>query len=157
MTVIARRIRATPYRSASKAWSVIVDLLAPAGENAARRELEAIAGIAAELIADETMTAPIVVTGSGPRVRLYCLYDDDAISGEDANENRLAFDATSGDWHVLLPCPSADLTWVRTALAAHSQRTSVRDMFEAVGSEDDDKAARTQAEVVVDPEDFFRT
>src|SRR5260370_36015058 len=108
MPVAARRVRATPARSASEAWTVIMDLLAPSSVPAARGEVEAIAGIASGLIADEAMTAPIVVFGSGPRVRLYCLYDEEAISGEDANESPLAFDATSGDWQMSLPCPAAD-------------------------------------------------
>ena len=38
MTVVARRIRATPERGASDAWQVIVDLIAPK-DGAARREL----------------------------------------------------------------------------------------------------------------------
>ena len=74
MTVIARRIKATPARSASSAWSVIVSLLAPKADSAARVELENIAGIAGSLISDEAFrSSPAVVYGSGPRIRLYCL------------------------------------------------------------------------------------
>ena len=34
MSVVARRIRATPERSASETWRAIVDLLAPGNESA---------------------------------------------------------------------------------------------------------------------------
>lgn len=98
MTVIARRIIATPARPASEAWSLIVELLAPESESQARKELLAIAGIASALIADEAMkTAPIVVSGSGPRVRIYCLYDEEAIVGEQAKETSLPAIPTAGN------------------------------------------------------------
>ena len=38
MTVVARRIRATPERGASDAWQLIVDLIAPK-DGTARSEL----------------------------------------------------------------------------------------------------------------------
>jgi hypothetical protein len=46
MTVIARRIIATPVRSASEAWAAIVNILAPQSGSKARQELLAIEGIA---------------------------------------------------------------------------------------------------------------
>lgn len=159
MTVVARRVCATPARSASEAWTVIMDLLAPSPASAARRELEAIAGIASGLIADEAMTAPIVTFGSGPRVRIYCLYDEEAISGEDANETPLAFDATSVNWHMSLPCPPADLAWVQAALATRSDLITARDQYAPVDDSETDEAvdSRATSEIVVDQERFFRS
>ena len=49
--------------------------------------------------------AAIMVTCDGPRTRIYCLYDDDAIDGSDAKEDALGFDPLNGDWRVSLPCP----------------------------------------------------
>jgi hypothetical protein len=53
MTVVARRIRATPERGASDAWQVIVDLIAPK-DGTARRELLSIEGIASSIISTQS-------------------------------------------------------------------------------------------------------
>lgn len=129
MSVIARRIVASPVRTASEVWQIIVDLIAPADGSEARSELGAVAGVGCSLIAAESMrTAPIVVSGVGPRVRIYCLYDDDAIIGERANEGALPVDITAGDWLMSLPCPTEDLSWVQTALIKHSRHVTARDL-----------------------------
>jgi hypothetical protein len=103
MTVVARTFCSIPKRSALDTWAAIVDLLAPRAGSDSRRELDSVAGIASSLITREAMTAPIVVYGCGPRVRIYCVYNEDAITGDAASENKLAFDATDGDWHMSLP------------------------------------------------------
>lgn len=81
MTVLARTIRATPHRPADEAWEVIVGLLAPtAGQ--ARDELMRVGGVASSLIASEAPKEDaMVVWGAGPRVRVYCLFGEDAVTG----------------------------------------------------------------------------
>ena len=116
MTVVSRRVVATPARSASGAWDVIVKLVTASG-SPARQELQGIEGIASCVIAEESLKAdPFVIFGSGPRLRIYCLYNEDAIAGEDANETALTFTPTEGDWQMSLPCPADDLAWVEKAL-----------------------------------------
>jgi hypothetical protein len=155
MTTLARRIIATPARPTPEAWQVIVTLLAPQSDSSPRKELLGIAGIACSLIVDEAMkAAPIVVSGSGPRVRIYCLYDEDAISAENANEDALPFNATEGDWHMSLPCPADDLTWVQGALRKLSSRVTARDMATAQPDEAESRASTKNIEV--DKEAFFR-
>ena len=61
----------------------------------------------------------IVIWGNGPRVRVYCLFGDSAISAEDKNEDALAICPTGGDWSMSLPCPPEDLSWVQEELAKH--------------------------------------
>ena len=78
-----------------------------------------------------------VVYGSGPRVRLYCLYGDKAISGDGASESALAFNPTEGDWRMSLPCRADDLDWVRDALKRKSSRITARDLDESIESDDD--------------------
>lgn len=155
MTVLARRIVATPARSASEAWAVIVDLLAPAANSPARKELQAIVGIATSLISDEAFrNAPAVVYGSGPRVRIYCLYGEDAVTSDSAGETKLTVVATEGDWKMSLPCPEVDLTWVQDALKNRSSHVTARDMNSALA--DDAAGEDTSKAVVVDREAFFR-
>ena len=136
-TVVVRRVVATPGRPAADAWAVIADLVAPPG-SAAREDLAAVAGIAISLIAAEAMReSPIVVHGVGPRLRIYCLYDEDAILEEGSSEDPLSWSPTSGDWGMSLPCPRDDLAWVQRALADRSDRITARDWSGRAPSEDE--------------------
>jgi hypothetical protein len=155
MTVIVRRFVSVPARSAAETWKAISDLLASAEKSEGARELASVTGAASSLIAREAMTSPIVVHGSGPRVRIYCLYDDDAIEGDDVNETALPFDVTSGDWKLSLPCPAEDLGWVQNTLKAKSTRITARDMAEPV--EKAGEQGTGQVSGAVDMEAFFKS
>lgn len=156
MSVVARRIRATPERGASDAWQVIVDLLAPK-DGTARKELLSIDGIASSIISTESpRDAAMVVRGKGPRVRIYCLYDDEAISGDEANEAALADCPTDGDWAMSLPADADDVAWVKDALAKKTARVTVREKSEAFddGEEQSKQAGTTEA--AINMEAFLR-
>jgi len=155
-TVIKRQIRATPQRTAAEAWKVMVELMAPDENSAARQDLSRVAGVVGQTIASEaTKTSPIVVFGNGPRVRFYCLYDEDAITGEGANENALSFTAADGDWHMSVPCLAEDLEWVRRELKNRSSRITAREIGENVDDEDSD--APQAVNVEVDVKAFLRS
>jgi hypothetical protein len=151
---VSRSYNSVPQRSAAETWAAITHLLAPSA-GAARLELESIGGIACSLITDQAMTAPIVVTGSGPRVRVYCIYDDDAIEGGKESESPLAFCPTSGDWAMSLPCPTADLAWVQRTLTERSSRITARDRSLGIALDDETKDY-TQAVVLFDEEAFLK-
>ena len=155
ITVARRTFRSTPENDAMATWMAIVDLLTQEKPRGARSELLAVAGVAASIIADQTPgDAPIVVTCDGPRTRIYCLYDDDAIDGSGANEDLLGFDPLNGDWRVSLPCPADDLTWVQAALGRHSRRITARGPDEPVVSEK--SATGTEGKpLVLDPRGFL--
>jgi hypothetical protein len=127
-TVASRTFASTPKRDAAATWAAIVDLLTQGRSGPARNELLAVSGVAASIIADQApKEAPIVVTCDGPRTRIYCFYDDDAIEGSDANEDALGFDPLEGDWRVSLACLKDDLSWVQAALKKHSTRITARE------------------------------
>lgn len=131
-TVISRTVRSTPFRDSSATWQFIVDLLTKGVTSPARAELLSVAGLAASVIADEVLTdACVLVTGDGPRTRIYCAYGEKALDGSDASEDPLGYDALAGNWAVSIPCNKADLTWISTALAKSSQRITARDAAEA--------------------------
>lgn len=99
-----------------------MDVIAPEGAPG-RHELLAVAGIAASLIAAEAWeTVPAGVSGVGPQLRIYCLYNEAAIVGDDTNEDDLSWDPTDGDWKMELPCPPEDIDWLGRALSSTSQR-----------------------------------
>lgn len=155
-TVASRTFRSNPQRDALQTWVAIVDLLTQGKTDAARTELLAVAGVAASIIAEQApKDAAIVVTCDGPRTRIYCLYDDDAIEGSDASEDVLGFDPLKGDWRVSLPCPADDLAWVQGALKRHGSRITARDLDAAVSA--DESAGSTKSQTLVfDPKGFLR-
>jgi hexokinase len=133
----------------------IVDLLTQGKTGSARAELLAIAGIAASVIADQApKDAAIIVTCDGPRTRIYCIFDDDAVEGSDANEDALGFDPLKGDWLVSLPCLADDLAWVQSALKKHSARITARDLDEAQTSTDEASTTKSQT-LVFDSKGFL--
>lgn len=150
MSTIARRVAASPVRTASEAWRFITELLSKPDTDGSD-ELIAVTGIACSLIADECFKgAPAVVTGSGPQVRVYCIYDEDAIDGTNINENALSFDTTEGDWKMSLPCREEDLDWVTASLQKKSSRITARDMDGDGRAADDRSASLKQVEVDVE-------
>ena len=154
-TVVRRTFRSNPQRDALQTWTAIVDLLTQGKTGAARTELLAVGGVAASVIAEQApKDAAIVVTCDGPRTRVYCLYDDDAIEGSDANEDALGFDPLKGDWRVSLPCPADDLGWVQGALKKHSTRITARDRDTPMSEDTSATTAKAQG-LVLDPKGFL--
>jgi hypothetical protein len=127
--------------------------LAPGSGHAARKELLDVVGIAASVISDRApKDHAIVATGDGPRTRVYCLFDDDAVDGTDVNEAALGYDALKGDWALSLPCDADDLDWVQRALMKHSTRITARELGASVAADEEQASpTATQASLVLDP------
>lgn len=155
MTVIARRIASIPVRLASETWETIVDLLAPS-EASVRQELLGVTGVAASLITKETIKdSPVIVAGSGPRLRFYCVYGEKAIEGTGVSEASLPSSPTDPDtWILSLPCPADDLKWVQASLEKVSSRISARDMSEQSLPEPEEEAPEARA--TINRETFLR-
>ncbi len=158
MTTVARRdFRSIPYRDASATWSAIVDLLTGGGKDLAKKlELMKVSGVASSVIADQiSRDCPIVVTCDGPRTRVYCCYDEDALDDSSGNEARLGYDALNGDWQVSLPVAEEDLVWIRGALRKNSSRVVARNMDAGLEVEASAQAAPGSA-LVLDVEGFMK-
>ena len=154
--VVARRVASTPSRTASETWSRIVSLLAPDAKSSARAELEKVAGVACSSISSEApKNDAFVVLGSGPRVRVYCVFGDDAITGDGLNEDSLPQSATDGDWSMSIPCPPEDLKWSQDKLAAVSSRVTARAVGQDVPEKDSKSGADSEASINV--QEFLRS
>jgi hypothetical protein len=154
-TVASRTFNSTPRRDAHQTWTAIVDLLTERATTSARSELLAVAGVAASVIADQApRDAPIVVTCDGPRTRIYCVYDDDAIDGSGANETPLGFEPLKGDWRVSLPCLPDDLAWVQRVLKKHTNQVTARALEASVTSENATSVTKAQS-LTLDPKGFL--
>ena len=153
-TVVSRTIRSTPHRDAAQTWSEIVNLLTQGGTVHAKNELLAVAGIASSVIADQApKSTPIVVTCDGPRTRIYCAYDDDAIDDSEESESVLGFDPLKGDWRISLPCQPEDLHWVQNALKKHGNRITARDL--ATGLSEEEASKSKTEDLVLDSKRFL--
>lgn len=160
MTTVAKRaVRSTPHRTSVQTWDFIVGLLTRGDSGpAALPELKSVAGIACSLITDQVMReAAMVVTCDGPRTRIYCLYDDNAIDDADAKEDSLNFDPLNGNWAISLPCAEEDLEWVQRALKTKSSRITARDAQMKLGGDEEAWSSSSEADsVAVDTEGFFK-
>lgn len=149
-TVARRTFSSSPKRDALATWDEIVVLLTRLNADP-RSELESVAGIAASIIGDKSCEkAPIIVSCEGPQTRIYCLYDDDAVEGSDANEDILGFDPLRGDWSISLPCEADDLDWVQSALKQKSDRLTARDKSET--NKQAAESTQASAPLVIDTE-----
>lgn len=157
MSVVVRRVVGAPVRTAAEVWAIIADLVAAQG-TAARQELDRVAGIVMSLIAGETMgDSPIVIYGVGPRLRVYCLYGEAAVLGENASEDALLWTPTDGDWAMSLPSAAEDLPWIQRALARASARVTARDKAEMAPGEEQVELQKTSREIgPVNQEAFLR-
>jgi hypothetical protein len=154
VTVLVRHVAAAPVRSASITWDLITDLLAPS-PGSARSELQAVSGVACALIASEAPKCdPIIAFGDGPRIRVYCLFGEDARAGDDKDEDPFAKCPTNGDWHVSLPCSEEDFSWVQEELKRIASHVSARKFGEQV--EESEKSVGKPNTLKVNKDAFFR-
>jgi hypothetical protein len=156
-TVIARRVASTPRRNASETWAKIVELVAPDPNSPARKELALAAGVACSSISSEAIKdAAIVVWGGGPRARVYCLFDEDAITQDDMNEDPLPKSPTEGDWRMSIPCLPEDVAWSKAKLASATSRITARSMDEDVADEEP-KAAVAASAMSINLAEFMKS
>ena len=156
-TVITRLFASTPQRTAGTTWTAIISILAPDKSGSAYAELVKIAGVAASLIASEApANDAIYVYGNGPQVRLYCLFGDDAVSGDGVNEEAFSEAPTEGDWRMSLPCLAEDLAWTQKTLKSLSSRITARAVGEDMEYEKT-KNAQGSTALVLDLKEFLKS
>ena len=108
---VRRNIASIPARSAAETWAAIVDLVKGA-DSVDTAQLDAAASIMQSLIADEQPAAvPIVFSGSGPRVLIYCVYNEEAMESG-LKIDSLPSNPTQGDWRMTAPCENDDVAWM---------------------------------------------
>lgn len=115
MSTVARKFSACPVRTAANTWETITNVIG-AGNETVKAELTKVAGIAASIISDGTPAEnAITIIGTGPRLRIYCLYEEDG-SIEDANESTLHWNLFEGEWEIHFPVEKEDFGWVKKSL-----------------------------------------
>jgi hypothetical protein len=137
---VRRDIASIPARSAAETWKAIISLVTSDG-TVDRGQLEAAASIMESLIADEQPASmPIVFSGSGPRVLVYLVYNEEAMeAGLDIDP--LATNPTAGDWRMTAPCEDDDVSWMNKSLKSRAPRLSVHAAKDAPNTEASEKTA----------------
>ena len=103
MSVATRKFAASPKRNAAETWTAIMAAIAP-NNDSVKSVLASVTGVAASVIAEGTPSSfPITVVGSGSRLRVYCLYDEDAVTAEEAHEDPLSWNIFESEWKIHFP------------------------------------------------------
>ena len=125
MSTVARRFLASPVRLTSDTWKRISALICQ-NNSSASTEFEKVAGLASCILNDGIFADnPVVVKNEGPRLRVYCLYGEDALSGDDKNEDSLTWRPTEKEWHVFLPCSAEEFDETVKSLKGKSAKFSL--------------------------------
>lgn len=125
MSTVARHFTASPARLSSATWEAISGLICKTDRDAAA-EFAKVGGLASSLINEKYLSEhPLVLKNKGPRLRVYCLYGDDATSGEDANEEPLSWSPTADEWNAFLPCSEDEDQEMTASLKGKSAKFSI--------------------------------
>lgn len=127
MTVTIRRFAACPERTSTQTWDEITTTICDKDETA-KKEFKKVVGGLSSIISDEIpASSPIVVRGSGPLLRIYCQYGEDAVLGTDNSEDELSWNIFATDWKVYVPCKKEELDLMKRAVENKSEYFEVYD------------------------------
>src|ERR1700683_770968 len=143
---VRRDIASIPVRSAGETWQAIIDLITRDGSVDANT-LKGAASVMESLIADEhAAKVPIVVKGEGPRLVIYCLYNEAAMeAGKDVDP--LNWNPTGGaEWCMTAPVEAADVAWMTDALKNRAPRITVHDVTMRPADDEEDAKATAGAD-----------
>lgn len=155
-TRIRRRVAASPARTPMETWEKICSILAPESGSEARKELMKVAGEACSTISSEgPMDSPFIVHGSGLRIHVYCVYGEDAVSGEGVEEEVLSSNPTTGDWALSMPVPEEDLEWTKKSLKEKCTRVTARASGEAL-AESKDRTSLATSGFSINESEFYK-
>lgn len=152
MSAIVRKIASSPKRTAVEVWETICKMISDQSSDTIK-VLESVTGISSAIISDEIpKDTPIILVGKGPRVRIYCVYGEDALSEDNCNEYSLIQKPTSGNWHMYLPCNQEDMPWLTEALSIISDSITVYDKEKELNVE---KQPEEPKGLTIDPSSFL--
>lgn len=146
---IRRDISSIPARTAKETWRAIVDLATGDG-SVDRHQLEAASSVMESIIADECPShVPIVFKGCGPRVVIYCLYNEDAMEAGLAIDP-LGANPTKGDWRMTAPSEDDDVAWMNKTLKSRAPRISVHAVSAPADADESETPAKAAQAFEID-------
>ncbi len=150
---MARRFAARPVRTSIEAWAAVRDALCQ-DNNPAAAEFDRIQGVAASVISSNLpATHPFVFIGEGPRVRVYMVYNNQALNGGDLDESPLVSNPFESSWTGWVPASPDEIDRVQTHLRRLSDRFVAYDVDHDLP---EPKAARPDRSLTLDREAMRR-
>jgi hypothetical protein len=147
MSTVARHFTASPARLSSATWQAISGLICKSDRDAAA-EFAKVGGLASSLINEKFFADnPLVLKNKGPRLRVYCIYGEDAITGEDANESDLTWSPTSDEWQAFLPCSADEYDEMTASLKGKSVKFSIYNIEKGIPDDTENEMADSAAAV----------
>jgi hypothetical protein len=138
---VRRDVASIPLRSASETWRVIIELVTNS-DSVDKEQLDSAASIMESLIADEMpASVPITFKGSGVRVVVYCLYNENAMA-QGLDIDKLHINPTAGDWNATAPCEAEDVDWMNKNLKSRAPRIAVHDVDVKPADTDEQQPAK---------------
>jgi len=141
MSTVARHFTASPARLSSATWQAISGLICKTDRDAAA-EFAKVGGLASSLINEKFFADnPLVLKNKGPRLRVYCIYGEDAITGDDVNESDLTWSPTSDEWHAFLPCSADEYDEMTASLKGKSVKFSIYNIEKGIPDDTEQEMA----------------
>lgn len=154
MSTVRRTIISNPERTSIETWTKITGIVCGEDKNA-KKEFNSVSNVICSLLPEELMKAnPMIVKGAGSQLRVYCLYGEDAMTGEDANEDDLSWEITAKSWTAYLPCSQTELAWYEKALSNASDNFKVYDFEKGIETEEATTKQNNSSTFKIDKEAF---
>ena len=147
---VRRDIASVPVRSAKETWRAIIDLVTGEG-SVDGQQLDAASSILESIIADEILAkVPIVFKGAGPRVLIYCLYNEEAMEAGSDIDALASSKPTAGDWRATVPSEADDVDWMNKSLKSRAPRITVHDADKPPADEESDESGQAAKAFEID-------
>jgi hypothetical protein len=144
MSTVARHFTASPARLSSATWQAISELICKTDRDAAA-EFANVSGLASSLINERYFANnPLVLKNKGPRLRVYCIYGEDAVTEEGVNEDDLSWSPTCGEWHAFLPCSADEYDEMAASLKGKSVKFSIYNIEKGIPDDTQNEMADSQ-------------
>ena len=118
---VRRDIASIPLRSSEETWAEYKRLVT-GPDSVDAGQFDAAATVMTSIITDEAFRdEPLTLAGVSHRLVVYLLHGHDALEAG-PNIDKLAWNPTSGDWKLFVPCPEEQFGWAKKTLAARAPR-----------------------------------
>lgn len=149
MSVTSRKFAACPERTSTQTWEKITDVLCKDSPSA-KIEFNSVIGGVSSVICDEIpKDSPIIIRGSGPLIRIYCLYGEDAILGLETSEEEVTWNPFIEDWKVYVPCDKDEMDLMKKVIENKSDNFEIYDKSKKITFTNKDRSL-SESELSID-------
>ena len=127
MSVTSRKFAAYPERTSTQTWERITQVLCKDSSSAKAEFNAVIGGVSSVICTEIPKSSPIIIRGSGPLIRIYCLYSEDAILGLETSEEEVSWNPFREDWKTYIPCAKDEIDLMKKVIENKSDNFKIYD------------------------------